>query len=337
LTQNIVVSGGNQFYSNYRALMSALVGAENQFELYVGQEIATAWQRHVHDDLDPSIPLHALPMIFRNWAVRHGYITVANKGASALAALVLDPIPNAQLQLMLYTDEHDAPKPPDWIPNYKGLEGMLSTAPQRKLTFNSKITSTDTSKSWTKSYHSGFFGLWGGSSPETTTSTKFASSEVSVDAEFKHVLELQATPGAWYSSAAMGLAYSHRSGKPWDEENPIQWNTTFDPQHGNMARFAANLVVVDTMRVEVKSNANFSQEDQADVQRYVVEGLWPFYCGSSRSGSNTDVKFDDESHMTVTSNSQPGVPIVIGLTVLPVDECVGHAVEGLQMVGTLAA
>ena len=327
LTQNAIQSGGNQFFSDYSGLMSALQGASNTFESDIGEKAYTAWNAY-QANLPFTTPVSQLPLIFRNWAITHGFSSVATKGASDLAAMLLDPITNAQLGLMNYVP--NGANAPDWVPGYDVLVQQLGTAPLRQFSVSSSSMNSNVSKSWSGGSNSGFFGLWGGSSSSSSQSAQFASSDVTVNATFGHVFPFSPTPGNWYNSGALGLAYSTQSGAPWNPSSPINWQNTFGP-NGNMQRFATQLIVVSGMYIEVSSSATFSQSDQQQIQSGSGAGLWPFYSQSSSSGSSTSVSFNAAGNMTVTIASDATTPIAIGVNVIGIAQFVGHSVEGAKI------
>jgi hypothetical protein len=259
--------------------------------------------------------------VFRNWAIRNGYASVAGVGASDLSAMLLDPVSNAQLALMRY--QPNGTNPPNWDTGFAVLTNLLAAAPSRNFSLDSSAMNSSVSSSWTSGSNDGFFGLWGGSSSSSSQSSTFASSRVSVQASFAHVTQFGAVPGDWYNSSAMSLAYSNRDGAPWVSSAPINWNNAFG-QKGNMQRFASSLIVASGMLVKVTSNAVFSKEDQSAIHNNSGAGMWPFYSTNSSSSSTTDVQFNEQGNMTVTFSSAPNVPVVIGVIVEPVAEYVGQ-------------
>lgn len=325
LTQNYISSGGNQFFANYKGMLSSLEGAPNTFEQTVGKEVYNQWNAYVAT-IPITTPINQFPMIFRNWAIRNGHYSVSNTGASALAAALLDPITNAQTGILMYSGEY-----PNWDAGFNTMSQQLKNAPSRSFKVNSKNMDSNVDSSWSKGNNSGFFGLWGGSSYESHISQKFASSEVTVYASFDHVLLFSATPGQWYNSSAMGIAYNKQGTPPWRPEGSTDWDTTFSPDKGNMTRFASNLVIASGMAIQVESAAQFTSDEQEEIRNNTKNGLWPFYVSGSSSGSTkTETTFVD-GKMTVKIASEPGIPIVIGLEVIPVDQFVGHAIEGARM------
>ncbi len=335
LTQNYIASGGNQFFSNYKGLISALKSPlADRLVKDISQTVLDEFIDFVSLK-DPVPSPRQYPALFRNWAIlRHP--GVATKGATDFAAMLLEPIAAASIALMGYEGDDTATPPiparqPDWDGGYKQLKAQLNLAPSRTFKFKRSSMNSNVSNTWTRGSHSGFFGLWGGSSSSSSQSLTFAQNEFSVEASFGHVLLFAPTPGIWYSSAAMGQAYSHKTGSPWDPTATINWNNTFDARNGNLTRFMTNLVVVDTMSITVKSLAKYTHDDQVVIQNNSGGGLWPFYVGGSSAGASTFTSFEDDGTMTIEIKSQPGVPIVIGGSVLPIEQYVGHSVAGMNL------
>lgn len=330
LTQNYVASGGNQFFSDYRGLLSALQGSPNTFRQDIGDEIYAAWIQYL-PTVTPKPTSSQLSQVFFDWAMAY-YPDVASVGASDLAQIALDPITSAQMSILAYP----ATARPDWNLGYNALVQQLNNAPSRQFNVSSSTMNSNVSQTWTQGSNSGFFGLWGGSSYESKESSKFSASGVNVYAEFAHVMTFQASPGAWYSSAAMGDAYSHQSGLPWKTTSSINWQNTFDSKNGNMARFAVNLIVADTMLVQVDSVAKFSSDERQTIRQNSSAGMWPFYAQGGSSGSNTEVSFNEDGQMSVRIQSTKGIPVVLGVNVVPVAQYVGHGVVAAQALRTLS-
>lgn len=323
LTQQFMASGGNQFYSNYRALMSALVPSRTvNVQGDIGADNFKEWQKYI---LSLSTPpaMNQIPTLFRNWAMIFAP-QVANIGSSDYASILLDPIATAQNELaLIYTDTNTLPKPFNWQLAYNDMVTELNASPSRQFNFDSSNMNTNVSKSWTKGSNSGFFGLWGGSTTTSSISQQFASSHIRVTASFDNVMLYSNTPGQWYNSAAMALAYANKTGNPWGQSS-INWDNTFG-NNGNMQRFAANLIIASGMSVTVTSDASYSTLDQQTITSSGHAGFWPFYSGSSGSSSTNTITFNEQGQMTITTSSVKGVPVVLGLNVLPVNQFVGHS------------
>jgi len=323
LVFNNVLSTGAQFFDNYSAMNSALESsAEKTYETKVPQAIRDEFENFIMARPTPP-SLSQLPALFRNWAfLKHP--SIANAGASALAAAILDPVAAGQLRLMPYQGDPAAeppipPRQPDWDEDFNKMKQQLSAGPSRAFSYQQSQISKDVSKTWSGGKSSGFFGLWGSSSSSSKQSQTFSEADFSVQASFKHVIAFGPVPGVWYSSATMAMAFHNKNKAPWKSGNPITWDTAFNPSTGNLARFLVNLIVVDIMSVTVKSLAEFTHDDQTIIQTNSGGGLWPFYTSNSSNGVATNHSFNDQGQMTVTINSLPGVPIVLGANVLPID------------------
>jgi hypothetical protein len=325
LTQNTVMSGGNQFLSNYQGVMSALMAAPNGFEEVVGATCYNSFRNALQkDEVKPG----ALP--FRNWAMfSECCSSVAVQGASALAAAMLDPIFAAQMNVTPYSPAGTSPV--TFTPNFTTMFELLKKAPSRSFEVAQNNWNSDIQQSWSKGSNSGFFGLWGGSSSTSTLSKKFASGGVSISANFQNVLPFNTTPGDWYSSAALGMAYNNPGKRPWVSNNPINWETTFG-ENGNLQRFATSLLIANKMDIRVTSHAKYSEQEQTEIKQNSGAGMWPFYSSSGSHGSSTDVGFDSDGKMTVHITSDADVPVVIGCTVLSAGEYLGHEDQASKLI-----
>jgi hypothetical protein len=331
LTNNIVLSGGNQFFSNYSGTMAALEpGEQINVEADIGADNFAAWQDFLKS-LRPLPSPNQVPDIFFNWAFLNAP-DVADVGSSDYASIILDPIGAAQTGLLPYQPgrgPHPTPPvPPDWTFGYNDLLQQLQSAPTMSFNLASDTMNTDVSNTWTSGEDSGFFGLWGGSDSSSSQSVQFSESRFSLQASFSHVLALSAVPGNWYSSAATGQAFANHGSPPW-RPGIIQWENVFGP-NGNMQRFTVNLLIADTMNVTVSANTGFSQVDQQTIQQNSGGGLWPFYTSSGGGGGSSTATFDDTGNITIRINTIPGVPIVIGCNVFGIDRYVGHQMAALE-------
>jgi hypothetical protein len=328
LTQNYVQSAGDQFFSDYQALMSALTPSVLiDFQGDIGATVYNEWLAYV-GSLSAPPAVTQLPNMFLNWAFATNP-AVAVKGASDLSAQLLEPIYRAQLALMPYTTVQGivTGKPPDWSLGYSQLVSQLAAAPNKSASSVSVQANSNVSNSWTQGGNSGFLGLWGSSSSSSSESATFASQAVSLNVSIQHLTTFTPVPGAWYDSAAFGLAYATQSGKPWNPSSAITWQKTFGPT-GNMRQFASSLVVASGIKVSATGSAAFSSSEQSAVNQNSGGGLWPFYSSGSSSSFSTSHSFSSAGALTITSSSAAGIPIVVGVTVLSASQYTGHAIAG---------
>jgi hypothetical protein len=319
-------SGGNQFFSDYEALLSALKPDVNiDFAGDIGSAANTAWENFLANL--PNFPaVTQLPSLFFSWAFTHGFSSVAAKGASDLSAMLLEPIFRAQLALQPYLSIPGVStgKPPDWSIGYSDLANQLAGAPSKSAQSLDLQSQSDVSTTWTAGHSAVHFLLWNDNSNSSSSiSERFASQAVTFKMSFDHALTFLPVPGAWFESSALGLAFGTQSGAPWNPaDTEITWANTFGP-NGNMQRFASSLIVVSGMNIEVTSATQFSGSDQTTIEQNKGHGFWPFYKKNSSSVITTNTSFNDQHQLTISQTSPPNVPILIGRTVLPAAQYVG--------------
>jgi hypothetical protein len=319
LTGQFAASGGNRFYDDYKAVLSQLSSqGDGSFQQDLGDNYGP-WMAYV-STLNPLPKLEDLPDIFRTWATFH-CPSVAQKGASDLAAALIDPIYQAQVAIRNTAGFMNG------VPNYSqtiaDLRGAIPQAPSQTVTFDSSSASSDTSHTWAKGEASGMYDFFsadvGGSYDQL--SEKAATSSVTVDATFSHVLTFSAGPGAWYVSSALGAAYATPDNTMWKHGTP-SWTSTFGPT-GNMLRFTSGLIVVDGIDATVTSDATYSSSDQLKITAQASVGVWPFFSFGASGGHSTATSFDSEGRMTVKVLNPPGNPCVLGVNVEPVQTYLG--------------
>jgi hypothetical protein len=300
--------------------MSALMPSRNiDVQTDIGADNFKKWQKYIQGLKNPPA-MNQMPTLFRNWAMIYAP-KVANIGSSDYAAILLDPIATAQNELtLIYTDLNGLPISPNFELTYDQMVNDLLNSPNRSFTFDSQTMDSNVANSWTKGGNTGFFGLWGGSTTKTSISEQFASSRIRITATFDNVLTYANTPGQWYNSGAMGLAFANKTGNPWSPQSSINWENTFGT-NGNMQRFAANLIIASG----IISDASYSTLDQQTITSSGHAGFWPFYSSGSGSSSTNTATFNEQGQMTINMSSIKGVPIILGANVLPVSQFVGHS------------
>jgi hypothetical protein len=326
---------GDQFFSDYESVMSALKPSVSvDFAGDIGSTANKAWQTYLSSLPTPPNPTQ-LPSLFFNWAFTHGFYSVAERGSSDLSAMLLEPIYRAQLALQPYlTIPGVSPgKPPNWSLGYADLVSQLAGAPKMSGSTSNVQSNSNVSGSWAAGASSGGFFLWGGgsSSSSSSISTNFASQGVSLDVTFDHALSFVSVPGAWYDSGAFGLAYAAQTGAPWNPaDTEVTWAKTFGP-NGNLQRFASSLIVVSGMSATATSSYAFSATEQTTINQNSSAGFWPFYSSGSSSSITTSHSFNSSGYLTINHSSKPGVPILIGMTVVPAGQYLGYAVTGRKL------
>jgi len=315
-----------RFSSAYRDLVSSLVVPNrSRFVDAVGRTIADEFTGYV--SLISPVPRPSrLPSFFRNWALMH-HPTVANAGATAMSAMLLEPLGAAVLALLPYDGDAQANPPvpsrlPDWNQGYAELRHLLSAAPGREFKFSDSSAATDVSGGWSHGVLGTIHGLLVDSDPSSAQSVKFASSEFSVSAFFGHLVRFGPIPGPWYSSAALGIAYDHEAGPPWNPASAIDWNLMFGPT-GRLRLVAVSLIVADAVEILVKSSGPYDVGDQSDIQDGLAKGIWPLYIASGIAEASVACEFDKDGSMSLSMASD-GAPVLLGSLVMPAERFLGH-------------
>lgn len=324
LNDNLVLSGGNQFYSNYSAVLSQLTSnALTNFQSVLGSYYPL-WQQYL-GTVTPFPTLAQLPNVFYQWALVNAP-TIAGPGRSAYQAALLDPIFNAQM-LVLNTSGF-VNNMPNFSQGVTQLFQQIPGGPSVSLTFDSATASSDISSTWAQGNSGAFFGIFGeGDTSSSQLTQTFASSRVTATINFKHVITFNANPpgapNGWYSSAALGAAEEASSGgAPWNPSANPSWTTTFGP-NGNMRYFTAALIVADGIQTTITSYASYSSDQQTTITQSSSSGFWPFYWSSGSSTFQQNVSFNSSNQMTYTQSSPVGNPVVIGALVLPASQYLG--------------
>lgn len=319
LTAQFTASGGNRFYDDYAAVVSQLISqGDGAFRRDLGDQYG-AWMSYVLS-LSPLPAPDQLPKTFMTWAMLH-CPDIAAQGANDLAAALNSAIYQAQLAVADKTGFIKGV--PVFSRTIADLRNAVPQAEARSVTFDSTTASSDVTHTWAKAEASGMYDFFSGSvgGGYDQLSQKAATSEVSVTANFSHVLTFSADPGTWYVSSALAAAHATPDNTMWKHGTP-SWDTTFGAD-GNMLRFATSIVVVDGIAATITSEATYSESEQQEITASASVGIWPFFSFGGEGGHTTSTSFDSEGSMTVTVSNPAGNPVVLGVNVVPVDAYLG--------------
>ncbi len=325
LTSNLTLSGGNQFYSDYSAVLSQLTSnALTNFQNVLGS-FYPLWQQYLSTLSPSSWTLQTLPSVFFQWAVVNAP-SVAGPGRSAYQGALLDPI--FQAQTMAFNTAGFVNNTPNFTQGLTQLFQQVPAGSSLNLSFDSNTASSNVTSTWAQGNQGSLFGIFGSSDASTSQLTQiFASSRVTASVSFQKAITFVADPpgppNGWYSSAALAAAYNSPSGSsPWNPNATPNWAGTFGPT-GNMQQFVGSLIVADGMAVTITSFAEYSSSQQTTITQSSSGGFWPFYWGSGSSTYTNNVSFNSNSNLTYTMTSQVGNPQIIGANVLPVSQYLG--------------
>lgn len=215
----------------------------------------------------------------------------------------LDPIVIAKRKLAEWGNAA-----PRWSLGYTQMTKQLKSAPPIEFPFESKAKPSP-----------GYWGLCGNSPADGGPSAAFADGHVSATIRFSHCLNFSPTPGDWYVSSALSLAYAVKEGKPWTPGSPVTWQSTFG-SGGSLANFLASMIVVSGIKLGYTSTTVFGAADQATIRAGMASGLWPYYLVGT-----ADLAFDTTGCMTVEMTTTATQPTIIVASVLTAAQYLGRS------------
>jgi len=320
ITANTTLTTGAQFLATYSAVMAALQSPPNNFESTIGEACFDGFNQALANGAAQPTPIG-----YRNWAMlTKNCSSNAVAGASAYAAALLDPIFAGQNNALPYKPV--GKKSVDFVPGYRTMMKQLKTAPSRRGTVTLSSSSAEYDKTWTGGSQSAVFGLWANSQSNTHISQKFASADVRLNVSFTNLLPFNATPGDWYTSSALGIAYSNKGNPPWVPTASKTWDNTFSDK-GDMQRFTTSLLIANEMKLTYESVATFTSEEQTEIKSNSSAGLWPFYNSGGGSYSYNDVSFSTSGSLMVTTTTVKNTPTIVGAVIEPASTYLGFAAE----------
>lgn len=316
---NFELNGLNRLYDDYAAVVNRLVSQTGDALRVDLGDSYQAWMNYV-GGLNPAPQPNDLPNIFFSWATIHAP-GVASQGRNDIEAILDDPIALAQQAVTNKAGFING------VPNFtaaiQDLRSSIQRAPAASFSFDSATQSADTTYSWARSTVGGFWDFFTaeGSGNWDKTQSKAASSHLTMAVSFDHALTSPATPGGWYSSAALTAAYGTKDNTMWQPGTP-NWNTTFGPT-GSMQRFVTQLIVVDGINLTMTSQGDFDSGEQEEIRTQASAGFFPIFSAQAAGGFRSAVAFDSSGTMTVTGSSPAGNPVVLGVTVASASELLG--------------
>jgi hypothetical protein len=320
LVGNLELDGMNQFYSDYRAVISVLRSqGGDQFRQDVG-DFYQPWLTYING-VSPIPTPDQLPGVFFSWAQIHAP-SVATSGRNDLLAMNNDPIGLAQQAVGNQTGFMNGV--PNFIKSVQDLKTAIAQGPSGSFSFDSGTESSDTSKSWAGGQVGGFYDFFeaSGEADWEQVQTKTAEAHITADVRYDHVITFGDAPGTWYSSGAMGIAYGTNDNTVWVPGATPNWNSTFGPS-GNMQRMVGSLIVADGISMTLHSDAAYSSDQQEQVHAKAEVGFWPFFSASGSGGYESHVTFSDDGQMDISASSPKGNPVVIGANVLQASDVFG--------------
>ncbi|PJG57644.1 hypothetical protein [Aeromonas cavernicola] len=320
LTTVLSTGALNSFYQDYGSLFSVIIAPVSDDFKRVMNDYLADWM-----DYKKTVTVKDLqdaggwPALFDFWAHQN---LPDNIATSAISIMNKDNnnIVNSASQKYYANSNVNQPFDPKKDTLYKInitdiVGGAIAHGPTKSVHLDSNTSSSDVSTTWAKGGVSGFFDIFslGGGGSYSKTTSKFTSSEVTIDATFQHVVTVETfKPGDWYNSGFLNYAYKGEN--VWSTGNPLTWANTFGP-NGDLVRIIEGLVVVDGIEITITSDASYSEEEQKEIRSQASGGIWPFFSANASGGYNSDVSFNDQGKMIVKTSSPVGNPAVFGANV----------------------
>ncbi|MCC3773287.1 hypothetical protein [Streptomyces sp. UNOB3_S3] len=304
------------FFDEYATVIQALSVPESTLVTVIGSGVHQDWLKYLKG-LTPQPDEDRLPDVFYAWAMTY-HPEVANEGVSALRDIVRLRV----LQRLLRSYQGPPPRPAEYLGGSRELLSMLSNSRSATISFDSATTSGDVSGTWTRGVNKDFSGLWAGADRLDATTTRFARSVVTVEAELGGYVVWPVNPDPrWYDSSQLHEAYTKHSSPPWAANPQTHWDMAFGEKSGRLQRAIASLLVVERLTSVVTSDAAFPPEDQQVIKAKAAAGLWPFFVPTG-DGVTNKADFDG-GKLRLTTTAPAGKPLVIGAHVLPTARYLG--------------
>lgn len=190
-------------------------------------------------------------------------------------------------------------QPPAWVRGYKSMAKQLGAAPH--LSFSFTIPSAEDPAVW---------GLWPRAEVVEGPSARFAEARLSMKTAFARLLNFAPEASDWYTSSAMSLAYHNPGKAPWNPNSAVNWESTFG-EGGSLNRVVVGLLCVRDIALSYESEAEYSDEEQTQIEDGSALGLWPYYLDNRVS--TTQATFNGDGNLDVSVDSSSGMPVIVGI------------------------
>lgn len=216
----------------------------------------------------------------------------------------------------------------------QGLKNAIDCGQAKTVDFNSKTQSSDTSSSWASGKVSGGYGFFRASTSASWDkfSQDIQQQGVQLQVKYDKVATLTGSPLTnpntldvdlskylpWYDFKVIQTAYAHNNNNVWQRTAPT-WEDMFGTD-GSLKNLTIALIVVDGITATITTTASVSQSDRESFRAAASAGYWPFFKAQGEGGWSTDVSFNDNGSISITSSSEAGNPNVLGVLVSPFEK-----------------
>lgn len=308
----------NAFSANVGLLLSRLQSpAKQAFRQALGEREAS-W--HSHLQAYPPHTLSAYLITFRAWAETHMPAEQVSTLRGLYQLVMADPIGRAQ-QMWRASGGGNAPKAHRLT--IELADDLIALSPGGCLTLDTLAASgASASPGGAAIGHAG--SLFGEAQGHTERlSAELLQGGLLLELAFEHVAVLPTAPlqsgsimtetglhPAWYAPDALALAST--------QPDTPHWDSFFGPA-GTLRHASRALVVVDGIRLTLRSRTPVAQQDQAAVLAAFETGCFPFFGRAGDSGWQHQATFDDAGCIVVRRHCPVGHPHVLGVLAAPID------------------
>jgi len=93
---------------------------------------------------------------------------------------------------------------------------------------------------------------------------------------------------------------------------------------GLLRNVAGSLIAVDSFQATVESAGPYDQDDQQAILSNQPSGLWPLYMTAN---TETTCSFSREGALEIRIDTEPGVPVLIGIVATSIQRYLGHSTQ----------
>lgn len=325
------IKGTNNFSSDYGAMLYKLKSNGTQELRNVltddYEPFMAAWKADTSDD--------DMVTFFKSWSLKNCPDKYA-AGSKAIMKFIHDPLLSAQE--MWEKAGGFGGKAKAYTKTIDDMNNEIDKCKEKKhALLNSKTQSSDVTHTWAGGSANVEYRFFSASVDVKYDKLiqKFLGSGIEIDATFGKLATIDAKPlyqqmasvknyEPWFRSDVLNDAFSKKDNTEWDDLKDYE---TYFGQKGQMLRAVSAIVVVDDVSVTIKSNAFLSEDEDEMFKAEAKLGFWPFFRADGSGGWTHNYDFGDRGEISVTMESSPGNPYILGIDQAPINEYLKQLTE----------
>lgn len=266
--------------------------------------------------------LQSQRVLMAQWGVMAAIPTgIVQNGQSALQQIQDNPV---NVATTLWAGAGGGPY--GFSPQSQNIAILFNNPASLSFSIDSLETKTNLQNTWAKGSFGVKYDLFslGGSASYDTTSTNFLSKGFNLSFSCRsvtaQVMPLQNGEGfsvagtqykPWMNKSALQSAYKNKNDATvWQRSG--DWDNYFGGR-GTFQRAITAIYLADDVSIEMSSEYEFNSSDVTKIEAAAKVGLWPFFTAKASGGTTTSVGRDGNGHVTMTTTSPKGVPVLLGV------------------------